>query len=247
MRQRAGDVLGIEPLVEIDRDVDALHDLGRAAGEAAAPGAVGGARPRGSGAWRSWPGPVTAMNWLVRAVTVLFVLCLAVLGALIYRLAEPSARPRSQALGRAGHCDRQVYRARRRGQRRALSFTDAIGRDRDARRFRAAASVLVNLWATWCAPCIEEMPSLARLQAKLGATSRSSPISEDRRGAELVDPLHRQARRSPASPIYLDPKSEVGHAFGVEGLPTSILIDRDGRVVGSSRARRNGMRPRWWS
>jgi thiol-disulfide isomerase/thioredoxin len=87
----------------------------------------------------------------------------------------------------------------------------------------------VNFWATWCAPCIKEMPSLARLQAKLGDLAVVA-VSEDRRGAEVVDPFVAKLALGKL-PIYLDAKNDLGHGFGVEGLPTSYLIDRDGRIV----------------
>ena len=74
------------------------------------------------------------------------------------------------------------------------------------------------------------MPSLARLQAKLGDLAVVA-VSEDRRGAELVDPFIAKLGLQGLA-IYLDPKSEVGHALGVGGLPTSFLIDRDGAVLG---------------
>ena len=110
-----------------------------------------------------------------------------------------------------------------------VSFADQSGKTVTLADFRGRM-VLINLWATWCAPCIHEMPSLARLQAQLGGLTILA-ISEDRRGAEVVEPfVHKLGLGGLA--IYLDAKSEVGHAFAVEGLPTSILVDRDGRILG---------------
>jgi hypothetical protein len=54
-------------------------------------------------------------------------------------------------------------------------------------------------------------------------------VSEDRRGAELVDPFVAKHGVEKLA-IYLDAKNEAGHAFAVEGLPTSVLIDREGQV-----------------
>jgi len=91
--------------------------------------------------------------------------------------------------------------------------------------------VLLNLWATWCAPCIEEMPSLDRLQQKLGSDLVVLAISEDRRGAEVVRPFREKLRLS-ALELYLDPADTAVDALSVEGLPTSVLIDRAGNMVG---------------
>jgi thiol-disulfide isomerase/thioredoxin len=110
------------------------------------------------------------------------------------------------------------------------SFTDAEGKTLSLRDF-AGKLVLVNLWATWCAPCRHEMPSLERLQTGLGDKITILAISEDRGGSKAVAPfIAKLALR--AVKIYLDPESAVGGAFKVDGLPTSFLIDRQGRVLG---------------
>jgi thiol-disulfide isomerase/thioredoxin len=91
--------------------------------------------------------------------------------------------------------------------------------------------LLVNLWATWCAPCLREMPSLDRLQKRLGERLTVLAISQDRGGKEAVEPflakLHLEALAT-----YLDPKGAVGRALGIEGLPTSFLIDAEGLIRG---------------
>lgn len=111
-----------------------------------------------------------------------------------------------------------------------LAFTTRDGATKQLKDFRGRV-VLVNLWATWCGPCVEEMPSLDRLQARLGTDLTIIALSEDRRGAALVDPfLAKIGIKSLA--VYLDPKSAALAAFGVEGLPTSFLIDRDGDLLG---------------
>ena len=90
--------------------------------------------------------------------------------------------------------------------------------------------VLVNLWATWCEPCLREMPSLERLQSRLGERVAVLAVSEDR-GNKSVEPFIAKLGLKLVK-IYIDPKSEVGHAFGARGLPTSFLIDREGKVLG---------------
>jgi thiol-disulfide isomerase/thioredoxin len=95
----------------------------------------------------------------------------------------------------------------------------------------AGKFVLVNLWATWCEPCLREMPSLDRMQRHLGDKITVVAISEDRGGNKTVEPfIDKLGLKS--FKTYLDPKSGAGRAFKVEGLPTSFLIDREGRVLG---------------
>jgi len=111
-----------------------------------------------------------------------------------------------------------------------VSFTDADGNPVSLSDFKGKL-VLVNLWATWCAPCLREMPSLGRLQSRLGDRITVAAISEDRGGGKAVEPLAAKLELKSVK-IYLDPKSAVGQAFKVQGLPTSLLIDREGRVLG---------------
>ena len=89
--------------------------------------------------------------------------------------------------------------------------------------------VLVNLWATWCAPCLREMPSLDRLQAMVGDRLAIVAVSQDRGGAPVVDPFLEQLRLT-ALRIYLDPKGAAGRELAVRGLPTTFLLDGDGRI-----------------
>ena len=110
------------------------------------------------------------------------------------------------------------------------AFTDADGKPMSFADFRGKP-IVVNLWATWCKPCLKEMPSLDRLQAELDGKLAVLAVSEDRGGAQRVGPFV-AAMGLQKLKIYLDPQSEVGHAFNVRGLPTSIVIDAGGRVVG---------------
>jgi thiol-disulfide isomerase/thioredoxin len=110
------------------------------------------------------------------------------------------------------------------------AFTDADGKTLSLRDF-AGKLVLVNLWATWCGPCRREMPSLERLQTRLGDKITILAISEDRGGSKAVASFIAKLGLK-AVKTYLDPESAVGRAFKVDGLPTSFLIDRQGRVLG---------------
>ena len=91
--------------------------------------------------------------------------------------------------------------------------------------------VLVNFWATWCAPCRKEMPALAELQEELGgenfevltiATGRNSPEGIRKFFSEIdVDNL----------PHHQDPKQALAAQMGIFGLPISVILDAEGREI----------------
>jgi thiol-disulfide isomerase/thioredoxin len=111
-----------------------------------------------------------------------------------------------------------------------VSLTDVSGNAVELSDFKGRL-VLVNLWATWCEPCLREMPSLERLQSKLGDRIAVLGVSEDRGGNKTVEPFIAKLGLKSVK-IFIDPKSVVGRAFEVRGLPTSLLIDRDGKLLG---------------
>ena len=99
--------------------------------------------------------------------------------------------------------------------------------------------LLVNFWATWCAPCVEEMPALDALQAELGGEDfQVLVVSNDRNGLEMVEPFYEEQGLENLG-IWLDPRGHLMRAFETRGLPTSFVIDRDGQVV----ARAEGAAP----
>jgi thiol-disulfide isomerase/thioredoxin len=91
--------------------------------------------------------------------------------------------------------------------------------------------VLINFWATWCPPCVREMPSLERLYQELGDKSFVVLAINQWENTEHVFAFMGQIDVFPSFPILFDPDSAVSEAFGVKGLPTSFLLDRTGRVV----------------
>jgi thiol-disulfide isomerase/thioredoxin len=91
--------------------------------------------------------------------------------------------------------------------------------------------VILNLWATWCQPCLKEMPSLEKLEARLGPALVVLAVSEDRGGAEMVKPFLAKLDLDKIK-IGLDPKSSAIHALHARGLPTSLVVGADGTVLG---------------
>ncbi|MCH8036380.1 MAG: TlpA family protein disulfide reductase [Proteobacteria bacterium] len=99
--------------------------------------------------------------------------------------------------------------------------------------FEKGRVVLLNFWATWCAPCIREMPSLDRLQAALEDRGLAVlAVSIDRGGTEVIRPFAERLGLERLG-LYHDAKGALFRAFGVTGLPTTFLIDRRGRIVGA--------------
>lgn len=92
--------------------------------------------------------------------------------------------------------------------------------------------LLVNLWATWCAPCIKELPSLERLQQALGGeTFTVLTVSLDRGGAYQVEKFFTQQGITDL-PKLLDPTGASMKVLRARGLPTSVLVDAQGRELG---------------
>jgi thiol-disulfide isomerase/thioredoxin len=90
--------------------------------------------------------------------------------------------------------------------------------------------LLVNLWATWCGPCVVEMPSLDRLAGREGERIQVLALSQDLNGRELVTQFF-AARHFRQLDPFLDPEMAVMTALRIDTLPTTILYDAQGREV----------------
>ncbi len=112
----------------------------------------------------------------------------------------------------------------------AVPFFDKTGAARTFADHRGRGLV-INFWATWCAPCVKEMPDLDRLNARLKDEGiEVLPLSSDREGASLVEKFYDRIGLK-TLPVLLDRAGAVGRALQVKGLPTTILADREGREV----------------
>jgi thiol-disulfide isomerase/thioredoxin len=90
--------------------------------------------------------------------------------------------------------------------------------------------VLLNFWATWCAPCVKEMPTLDRLAARQSDKLQVIALSQDTGGREPVDAFFSKAGLKALEP-YMDPKLALMGELRVDVLPTTILFDAGGREV----------------
>ena len=113
----------------------------------------------------------------------------------------------------------------------AINFDDAQGRSRSLAEFKGKV-VLLNIWATWCGPCRKEMPALDRLQAALGGPDfEVVALSIDRGGVDAVRKFFADIGVRNLA-MYLDSSGQALRTLSALGLPTTLLIDRDGREIG---------------
>lgn len=90
--------------------------------------------------------------------------------------------------------------------------------------------VLVNLWATWCGPCVAEMPTLDALAARQADKLTVLTVSQDMQGKELVDKWWAKQSYKLIAP-YLDQENNLGFAFNTGMVPTTVLYDKDGKEI----------------
>ena len=111
----------------------------------------------------------------------------------------------------------------------AVAPVDGKGQPVDMAPYRGKV-LLVNLWATWCAPCIKELPSLAMLQQELGGDQfQVVTIAIDERDPAKIEPF--LANHGAATlPALIDRDRTIEKVAQVIALPTSLLVDRDGKV-----------------
>lgn len=112
-----------------------------------------------------------------------------------------------------------------------IEFVDADGKPVSLKDWRGK-TVLLNLWATWCAPCREEMPALDRLQKELGSEKfEVVALAVDKGGIEGAKKFLADNKVANLRP-FADPTARDGATLKVIGMPTTILIDTQGREIG---------------
>jgi len=111
-----------------------------------------------------------------------------------------------------------------------LKFQDDNGKRLSLADFRGAGLV-VNIWATWCGPCVAELPSFAAIAPELGRTRiLVLPISVDFEGAKVVKPFY--ASHGIANlPILLDPDGTATDTLNAPGIPITLVINPLGQLV----------------
>jgi thiol-disulfide isomerase/thioredoxin len=110
----------------------------------------------------------------------------------------------------------------------AVAFHDVAGGSHRLSQF-SGRYVLLNLWATWCAPCVAELPALAKL-SRLAPGLKVVAVDVGRDGAAQADAFLKSHQAGGLS-TYVDSDIALVRAFGAYGLPMTVLIGPDGKVV----------------
>ncbi|HYD19083.1 MAG TPA: TlpA disulfide reductase family protein [Patescibacteria group bacterium] len=113
-----------------------------------------------------------------------------------------------------------------------VTFYDRAGKELGLERFRGKA-VLVNLWATWCTPCVAELPALGRVSKQLGGKLEVVAINLDRKADPQQITAFLAKHEAAGLSLYLDRDREIPAAWSqlYQGLPTSFLLDPVGNIV----------------
>jgi peroxiredoxin len=157
------------------------------------------------------PGPSLKLS-----LTILFVVVASVLVILLLRNGRDSTIPTTKQI-QVGFSAPNFIFPDLKGQQ--ISLSDQRGK-----------VVLVNIWATWCPPCKQEMPSMQKLYEKFkGENFEILAVSIDSTGRDAVAPFTRTMNLT--FPVLLDPKEDIGSLYGITGVPESFIIDKEGIVV----------------
>jgi thiol-disulfide isomerase/thioredoxin len=111
-----------------------------------------------------------------------------------------------------------------------LAFEDAEGKPKKLSDWRGK-TLLVNLWATWCVPCRKEMPALDALQAKLGGKDfEVVAINIDKGGSDKAAAFLKETGAEHVA-LYTDPTGKLFSTIKTVGMPTTLIVDRDGKEI----------------
>lgn len=115
-------------------------------------------------------------------------------------------------------------------QARDFTFADLEGKDVTLSNFYGKKVVFVNVWATWCPSCKEELPTMQRLYEKFrGDNFEILAVSIDAAGAKAVAPYMKKHRYT--FPALLDTSGSIQLLYGTTGVPESFIIDKKGKVA----------------
>ncbi|MGC8807361.1 MAG: TlpA family protein disulfide reductase [Thiomonas sp.] len=111
-----------------------------------------------------------------------------------------------------------------------VTFENGQGKPMTLADFKGKV-VLLNIWATWCPPCVREMPTLDKLQKLLGGKNFAVvPLSVDKGGIFTVKSFY-DDNFIGHLPIYVDPTTHALDTLNILGTPTTILIDKQGKEI----------------
>ena len=110
-----------------------------------------------------------------------------------------------------------------------FTLPDMDGESHSLRDYRGKV-VMLNFWATWCPPCRREMPSMQRLYEKFSEHGLVIIAVNQFEDPDLVFEFTGRLSLEPTFPILFDRDSRVSEQYAVKGLPTTYLLDKDGRM-----------------
>ncbi|UOR15490.1 TlpA disulfide reductase family protein [Qipengyuania aquimaris] len=166
---------------------------------------------------------------LLEPVLSRFSLTLLSIFALSLAACDRSAPDEAQESGASSAASGEIDRSMAGELLPAVNVTDLEGRQLNLGALQGTP-VLLNLWATWCAPCIKEMPMLDELAGEYGDRLRVVTVSQDMGSAERVASFFEQGDYENL-PSWMDPETELGFALGGTMLPTTVLYDEQGQEV----------------
>jgi thiol-disulfide isomerase/thioredoxin len=112
-----------------------------------------------------------------------------------------------------------------------FTFADGEGETKSLADFKGQV-VLLNIWATWCVPCREEMPALDKLQTSLGGKDFAVvAVNIDKGGADKARAFLEETGATQLA-LYTDPTTKLFSTLKAVGMPTTLLISRDGKEMG---------------
>ena len=153
-------------------------------------------------------------------------------GAITSGEAQPTSGEATASKGgtKADGFDYRIDRSKAGTQAPAIAFQDPDGKETTLRDF-AGKPLLVNLWATWCTPCVAEMPTLDRMAAAHAAQGlQVLTVSQDNQGLKAARPFFTK-HDLPHLKAWADPENGLGFHYATGLLPTTIVYDRQGKEI----------------
>ncbi|MCE9680370.1 TlpA family protein disulfide reductase [Shewanella sp. AS1] len=111
-----------------------------------------------------------------------------------------------------------------------VTFQDANGKDVDFSQYRGRL-VMINMWATWCPPCVRELPALERFKAKFDQNKFTVlPISIDAEGKKQVEPFLKSLEMG-SFETYYDQQQALANVFPLDTIPATFILNKEGELV----------------
>ena len=174
------------------------------------------------------PAPLLSSRSLTLAVPIAVIACALLAGGCDRRSGD-EAQPQADAAATQNAAAAKLDRARKGTALPNLAVRNQQGEALDLASLKGKPT-LINLWATWCAPCVAELPTLNRIASRADLDIEVVTISQDMGQPEKVQAFLDQ-RGLAQLPAWLDPEGDLPFKLGTATLPTTVLYDAEGREV----------------